>query len=63
MRGESLVKEVIKVRMDRKRGKVKPRIMMLEDIKADVTYEKIKRRAMDRELNCLYFGLLIGISL
>ena len=49
MRGESLVKEVIEGRMEGKRGRGKPRIMMLDDIKADETYEKIKRRAMDRE--------------
>ena len=35
--------------MEGKRGRVKPRIMMLDDIKADETCEKIKRRAMDRE--------------
>ncbi len=33
----------------RKRGKGKPSIMMLENIKADGTYKKIKRRAMDKE--------------
>ena len=51
LRGESLVKEVIEVigRMEGKRERGKPRIMMLDDIKADETYEKIKRRAMDRE--------------
>ena len=49
LRGESLVKEVIEGRMEGKRGRGKPRIMMLDDIKADETYEKIKRRAMDRE--------------
>ena len=49
LRAESLVKEVIEGRMEGKRGRVKPRIMMLDDIKADETYAKIKRRAMDRE--------------
>ena len=49
LRGESLVKEVIEGRMEGKRGRGKPSIMMLDDIKADETYEKIKRRAMDRE--------------
>ena len=49
LRRESLVKEVIEGRMEGKRGRGKPRIMMLDDIKADETYEKIKRRAMDRE--------------
>ena len=34
-------------RIERKRGK--PRIMMLDGIKAEETYDKIKRRAMDRE--------------
>ena len=49
LRGESLVKEVIEGRMEGKRGRGKPHIMMLDDIKADETYEKIKRRAMFRE--------------
>ena len=49
MRGESLVKEVIEGRMKGKRVRGKPRIMMLDYIKADMIYEKIKRRAMDRE--------------
>ena len=49
LRGESLVKRVIEGRMEGKRGRGEPRIMMLDDIKADETYEKIKRRAMDRE--------------
>ena len=35
--------------MEGKRGKGKPRIMMLDDIKADEPYEKFKRRDMDRE--------------
>ena len=39
----------IERRMEGKRGRGKPRIMMLDDIKADETYEKIMRRAMDRE--------------
>ena len=42
LRGESLVKEVIEGRMRGKRGRGKPRIKMLDDIKADETYEKIK---------------------
>ena len=37
------------LRCFRKRGRAKPRIMLLDDIKAYVTYEKIKRRAMDIE--------------
>ena len=49
LREQSLVKEVIEGRMEGKREKGKPRIMILDDIKADETYEKIKRRAMDRE--------------
>ena len=43
LKGESLVKEVIEGRIEGKRGRGKPRIMMLNDIKADETYEKIKR--------------------
>ena len=53
MRGESLVKEVIEGRLEGKRERGKQRIMMLDDIKADETYEKTKRRAMDRETGCL----------
>ena len=36
-------------RMEGKRGRGKPRVIMLDDIKDDETNEKIKRRAMDRE--------------
>ena len=49
MRGESLVKEVIEGQVEGKRGRGKPLIMMIDDIKADETYEKIKLRIMDRE--------------
>ena len=38
LREEILVKEVIEGRMERKRGRGEPRIMMLDDIKADETY-------------------------
>ena len=48
LRGESLVKEVTVGRMEGKKGRGKPRIMLLDDIKADETYEKIKRIALDR---------------
>ena len=37
MRAESLVKEVIEGQMEGKSGREKPRIMMLDDIKADET--------------------------
>ena len=47
LRGESLVKKVIKGQMEEKREK--PRIMLLEDIKINDTYEMIKRRALYRE--------------
>ena len=43
------MKEIIEERMEGKRGRGKPRIMMLDDIKADETYENIKPRAMGRE--------------
>ena len=43
LRGESLVKKVIEERMEGKRGRGKPLIMMLDDIKADEKYKKIKR--------------------
>ena len=33
----------------KKRWRGKPRIIMLDDIKADETYKKINCRAMDRE--------------
>ena len=49
MRRESLVKELIEGRMEGKRGAGKPRIMILDDIKANQTYEKIKHRAIDRD--------------
>ena len=41
LRGRSLVKEVKGGRMEGKRGNGKPRIMMLDDIKADESNEKI----------------------
>ena len=47
LKGKSLVKEVTKEQMLKKKGRGKPRIMMLDDIKADETHEKIKSRAMD----------------
>ena len=46
---ENLVKKVIKGRMKGKRGRGKPRITMLDHIKADEPHGKIKCRAMDRE--------------
>ena len=49
LRGESLVKEVIEGRMEGNKGREKSRIMMLDNIKANQTYEMIKRRAVDRE--------------
>ena len=49
LRGESFVEEVIERRIEEKRGRGKPRTIMLDDIKADETYEKIQRRALDRE--------------
>ena len=48
LRGESHVKEVIEGRMEGKRGRGKQRNMMIDNIKADETYEKIKRQAIDR---------------
>ena len=41
LRGESLVKQVIEGRIEGKRGRGKPRIMMLDDIKADETYVRL----------------------
>ena len=43
------MKEVIEGRMEGKKGREKPRIIMLDEIKAGESYEKIKRRAMDTE--------------
>ena len=40
-RGESLVKKIIEGRMDGKRGREKIRIMILDEIKADETLQKI----------------------
>ena len=42
-KGASLVKEVIEGRMEGKRGRGNLRMMMLDDIKADESNEKIKR--------------------
>ena len=46
-------------KMEGKRGRGKPRISMLDDIKADESYEKIKRLPMDRE----YWGNLMPRTL
>ena len=55
LRGKSLVKEVIEGRMEGKRGRGKSRIMLLNDIKTNETYEMTKRRALDRDSwrNCV----------
>ena len=49
LRQESLVKNVIKGRIEVKKESERPRILLLDDIKANETYEKIKRKAMDRK--------------
>ena len=49
LRGESLEKEVTEGRMEGKRERGKPCIMLLNDIKTNETYKMIKRRALDRE--------------
>ena len=46
---ESLVKEVIEGRMIGKRGRGKSRIMLLNDINTNETYEMIARIALNRE--------------
>ena len=46
---ESLVKELIERRIERKRRRRKPRIMLLGYIKKDDTREIIKCRAFNRE--------------
>ena len=43
------MKEVIEGRMEGKRGRGKRGIMMLDHIKTNGTYEKIKLKALDRE--------------
>ena len=48
LRRESLVKEVIEGLTEEKRG-IEKRIMLLDDIKTDETYEMIKRRALTRK--------------
>ena len=47
LRGESLVKKVIEGQMEGKRGN--PRIMLLDDIKANEVHEMSKRKALYRE--------------
>ena len=49
LRGESLVNEIIKRLMKGKRGRGKPRIIMLDFIEANESYEKLWRRATDRK--------------
>ena len=48
LRGESLDKQIIEGRIEGKKRRGNHRIMMLDDIKAYESYEKIKNRAMAR---------------
>ena len=50
---ESLGKEVIEGLMEGKRERGKPLVMILDDIKANKSYEKIKLRATGRETGFL----------
>ena len=49
LRHESLLQTVLEGRMEGKRPRGRKRIMMLDDIKDGRNYEKMKRRAEDRE--------------
>ena len=53
---KALLNKLLNGRMEGKRGRGMPRIMMLDEIKADETNEKIKRRAIDRELDSWIVG-------
>src|ERR1700761_6681016 len=44
----SLVKDVLEGRLEGRRGRGRPRIMLLDDIKGEDSYASLKRRAMDR---------------
>ena len=53
---EVIVRKVIERRMEGKRGRGKLRIMLLDEIEANETYENIKRRTMKEnigETGCL----------
>ena len=47
--GDSLVRDVLEGRLEGSRGRGRPHIMLLDDIRGDSSYDTIKRRAMDRE--------------
>ena len=49
LRGDGILKELIEGRVEWKRGRGESRIMLLDDIKPNETYEMIRRRALDRE--------------
>ena len=59
LKGKSFVKEAFEGRMKGMRGRRKPCVMMLDDMKADESYEKIKHRTMDIECwtNSKFFKL------
>ena len=48
MRGESLLKLVLEGRMEGKRGRGRPRLGMISELK-EGSYVEMKRRAEDRE--------------
>ena len=50
LRGEGLVKDVMEGRTFGKKGRGRPRIMLLDDLKKDDSYQAMKSKARDRSL-------------
>ena len=50
LRGEGLLRNVIEGRMEGKRPRGRRRIMMLDEFTKGTTFEKMKRRAQEREV-------------
>ena len=50
LRGEGLVKDVMEGRMFGKKGRGRPRTMLLDDLKKEDSYQAMKSKARDRSL-------------
>ena len=49
LRGENMLRDVLEGKMNGKRGRGRPRTGMVSDLKGNLTYGMMKRKAEDRE--------------